>query len=80
MRNEKEPRKHEGLRQAWRAFSLLSGIGIYLAVVVGICLYLGHLADESFGLGIKGKLVGILLGFPVAFYTLYRQLKNNGTV
>ncbi len=81
MRNEKEQkRQREGLRQAWRAFSLLSGIGIYLAVVVGICLYLGHLADERFGLGIKGKLTGILLGFPIAFYTLYRQLKNNGTV
>ena len=78
--SEKEPNKHEGLRQAWKAFSMLSGIGIYLAVVVGICLYLGNLADEAFELGIKGKLVGILLGFPVAFYTLYRQLKNNEVV
>ena len=25
-------------------------------------------------------LAGILLGFPVAFYTLYRQLKNNEVV
>ena len=80
MRKENKPLKHEGLRQAWRAFSLLSGIGIYLAVVVGLCLYLGHLADEQFGLGIKGKLIGILLGFPVAFYSLYRQLKNGGTL
>ncbi len=78
--NPKGPEKHEGLRQAFRAFSLLSGIGIYLAVVVGICLYLGHLADENLGLGFKGKLTGILLGFPIAFYTLYRQLKNNGIV
>ncbi len=78
--SSKEPEKHEGLRQAVRAFSLLSGIGIYLAVVVGICLYLGNLADETFALGIKGKLIGILLGFPIAFYTLYRQLKNNDTI
>ncbi len=75
--SDREPEKHEGLRQAWKAFSMLSGIGIYLAVVVGICLYIGNLADEYFELGIKGKLIGILLGFPIAFYTLYRQLKNN---
>lgn len=75
--SQKDSNKHEGLRQAWKAFSMLSGIGIYLAVVVGICLYLGNLADDAFNLGIKGKLVGILLGFPVAFYTLYRQLREH---
>lgn len=69
--------KHEGLRQAWKAFSFLSGIGIYLAVVVGLCLFLGNLADEHLGIGPAGKLAGILLGFPIAIYSLYRQLKNN---
>ena len=71
---------HEGLRQAWKAFSFLSGIGIYLAAVVGICIGLGHLADEQLELGMKGKLAGILLGFPIAFYSLYRQLKKNQLV
>ena len=28
----------------------------------------------------KGKLTGILVGFPGAFYTLFRQLKQNGIV
>ena len=60
----------------WKAFSLLSGIGIYLAVVVLICLYLGGLVDEYFCLGGKGRLLGIILGFPIAFYSIYRQLKN----
>ena len=72
--------RHEGLRQAWRAFSLLSGIGIYLAVVVGLCIGAGHLADEHLDLGMKGKLTGIILGFPIAFYSLYRQLKRNDVV
>ena len=60
----------------WKAFSLLSGIGIYLIVVVLICLYLGGLADEYLGLNGKGRLFGIILGFPIAFYSIYRQLKN----
>ena len=33
-----------GLRQAVKAFAVLSGVGIYLAVFVGICLFLGSQA------------------------------------
>ena len=51
-----------GLRQAIKAFAVLSGVGIYLAG------------------GYAGKLTGILVGFPGAFYTLFRQLKQNGIV
>ena len=76
MQKKEKDSKHEGLGQMWRAFSLLSGIGIYLIVVVLICLYLGGLADEYLNLGGKGRLIGIILGFPVAFYSIYRQLKS----
>ena len=70
-----------GLRQAVKAFAVLSGVGIYLVVFVGICLFLGDLADRFLlGSGYAGKLIGILLGFPGAFYTLFRQLKQNGLV
>lgn len=70
-----------GLRQAVKAFAVLSGVGIYLVVFVGICLFLGDLADRFLlGRGYAGKLIGILLGFPGAFYTLFRQLKQNGLV
>ena len=70
-----------GLRQAVKAFAVLSGVGIYLAVFVGICLFLGNLADAYLlGGGYAGKLTGILVGFPGAFYTLFRQLKHNGIV
>lgn len=72
----KTPPRHEGWRQAWQAFSFLGGVGVYLVVVLGICVYLGSLADEYFSLGNRGKFVGILLGFPIAIYSLYRQLKN----
>ncbi len=78
--NKDDGTKNEGLGQMWRAFSLLSGIGIYLIVVVLICLYLGGLVDEYLNLGGKGRLVGILLGFPIAFYSIYRQLKSGNTI
>ena len=77
--NEHDSR-HPLMSQAWRAFSLLSGIGIYLAVVVLICLYIGSLADEYIGLEGKGRLIGIIIGFPVAFYSLYRQLKSGNLI
>ncbi|MBQ1867252.1 MULTISPECIES: AtpZ/AtpI family protein [Selenomonas] len=76
MGKEQDEGRHEGLRQAVKAFSVLGGIGIYLVVFVGICVFLGNLADENLGLGSVGKLAGILIGFPGALYTLYRQLKQ----
>ncbi len=76
MGQREDEQRQEGLRQAWKAFSFLSGIGIYFAVVVGICVYLGDLADGQWELGRKGKLIGILAGFPIALYSLYRQLKK----
>ncbi len=66
----------ESLWQAVKAFSILSGVGIYLAVVIGICLYMGILADENLGTSPFGKLMGILLGFPVAIYSLYRRIQG----
>ena len=64
----------------WKAAAILSGVGIYIAAVIFICLYLGGLVDDYFGLGGKGRLCGIIVGFPVAAYSLYRQLKRNGFV
>ena len=64
----------------WKAFSILSGVGIYLAAFMLICLYLGGVADEFFGLGGKGRLIGIIFGLPAAFYSLYRQLKSHGYI
>jgi hypothetical protein len=65
-----------GLAQALKAFGVLGGIGIFFAVVIGICIFMGSLADDLLGLAYGGKLVGIILGFPVAFYLTYKQLKG----
>ena len=64
----------------WKAFAILSGVGIYLAVFMLICLYLGGFVDDLFELNGKGRLLGIVLGLPLAFYSLYRQLKHNGYI
>ena len=72
--------RDDGLRQALKAFSMLGGVGIYFVVFVGICVFLGYEADTAFGLGHGGRLTGILVGFPGAMYTLYRQLKRGGLV
>ena len=72
--------RDDGLRQALKAFSMLGGVGIYFVVFVGICVFLGYEADTAFGLGHAGRLTDILVGFPGAMYTLYRQLKRGGLV
>lgn len=72
---EENPWK-EGLWQAFKAMSILSGVGFYFVVVVAICVYLGHLADLYLGIGSTGKCIGILAGFPIAIYSLWRQLKH----
>jgi len=46
-------------------------------VFVGICGYIGSLIGDYLQLGKAGIIGGIIFGFPAAFYTLYRQLKNN---
>ena len=62
----------------WKAAAILSGVWIYIAAVIFICLYAGGLVDEYFSLGGKGRLVGILVGFPLACWSVYRQLKHHG--
>ena len=71
----KQQPSSSGLADALRAIGLLSGAGIYLVVFLGIFLYLGQCADEFLGTGRICTIAGILLGFPAAIYSLYRQLK-----
>ncbi|MBQ2088330.1 MAG: AtpZ/AtpI family protein [Selenomonas sp.] len=72
-----QKKTESGLKQAVKAFSILGGVGIYLVVFVGLCGYIGSLLGDYLQLGKAGIIGGIILGFPAAFYTLYRQLKHN---
>ncbi|MBR2142432.1 AtpZ/AtpI family protein [Anaerovibrio sp.] len=65
-----------GLLKSLKALGLLGGIGIFFAVVIAICIFIGNLADEWLVYDYAGKLTGIILGFPIAFYLTYRQLKE----
>ena len=60
-----------------QALGILGGIGIYFAVVMGLCIFAGDWLDQNYGLGYYGKLTGIIVGFPIAIYSTWRQLKKN---
>ncbi len=62
------------LRYAWAA-SYFAGIGISVAMTVALCVWLGQKADEAFGIAPKGTITGIFLGFPVAIYSIYCQVR-----
>ena len=63
-----------------KAVSILSGTGIYLACVVAICILIGMKFDEWFLTAPYGRLAGILLGFPLGLYSIYRQIKQHGLI
>mgnify|MGYP000927638116 CR=1 FL=1 len=65
---EKKPMP-SGMADAMRAFGLLSGVGIYFVVFLGIFLFLGQCADDFLGTGRVCTITGILLGFPAAIYS-----------
>lgn len=68
--------KQEGFRDAIRAFAILSGVGIYLCAFIGVFLFVGKCIDDFLGTGNGAKVICLVLSFPAAFYSLYRQLKT----
>ncbi len=61
-----------------KAVAILSGVGIYIAAIIFICIYLGSIADDFFNLGGKGKIIGIFLAFPISGCSIWRRLKIDG--
>ncbi|WP_314619751.1 ATPase F0F1 [uncultured Selenomonas sp.] len=76
MERETKSKEKGALRQALDAYLFLSGLGIFFCVVLGISMYVGHLADEAFSLGHKGIFAGILVGFPLALFSVYRRVRQ----
>ena len=72
---EKKSPPSSGALDALKAVGLLSGVGVYFVVFLGIFIYLGQWADDFFGPGHVCTITGAVLGFPAAIYSLYRQLK-----
>ncbi len=69
-------RRKKFIRYLWAA-SYFMGIGFYLAITVGVCVWLGIKADEAFGTAPKGTVAGIAMGFPVAIYSIYYQVRSH---
>ena len=76
MERQTSPKEKGALRQALDAYLFLSGIGIFFCAVLGICMYAGSLVDEAFSLGHKGIFAGILVGFPLAIFSVYRRVRR----
>ncbi len=71
---ERSPRRKLLFRYVWAA-TYFTGIGISVAITVLACIWLGQKADEVFGIAPNGTIAGIFLGFPVAIYSIYYQVR-----
>ena len=67
-------RRKQIFRYVW-AGTYFMGIGVSVAATVLACIWLGKKADAIFGIEPAGTIAGIFLGFPVAIYSIYSQVK-----
>ena len=53
-----------------------SAIGLEMGLGLGLCLYLGYLADKKWGTDPWGIMIGSFFGLGVAASTLYKAYKR----
>ena len=63
-------------RSLMQALALYGQLGLSVAIPLGVCTFLGHWGDQKLGTGAMLLLVGLAVGAVIAFYTLYRLLKD----
>ena len=56
-----------------REFYKYAGVGFEFAGVLGVCLYLGHLADERWDSEPWGLLIGAGIGLAGGIYLLIKE-------
>lgn len=71
--NKKQVKKRSQLE----AMAFVSGIGIHFVVIIGICIFLGKSADGLWNTGPYGTIFGIVIGFPIGFYSVYKKIMGN---
>ena len=54
----------------------LSSLGLYMGLCIGLCSYLGLLADQRWSLAPLGTILGFVLGTAAAFYGLVREISR----
>ena len=59
-----------------QALALLGQLGFSIAIPPAVLAFLGNWADQRFQTGPALLLAGVVLGALIAFYTLYRMLKD----
>ena len=72
-KNKKQVRK----RNQWEIAAFISGIGIYFVVILAICIFLGRQAAELWSIRPFGTIFGIVIGFPIGFYSIYKKITGN---
>lgn len=72
---EWQKKRHE-LRKFFYAAALFTGLGVHMAATVLVCTWLGQRFDARFATHPVGVTVGILAGFPLAIYSVYRRMKD----
>ncbi len=71
---ERQTRREQLFRYIWAA-SYFAGVGVSVAMTVLACIWLGRKADALFDIAPNGTIAGIFLGFPVALYSIYHQVR-----
>ena len=68
--------REENERSAFVDAARWSSLGIYMAACIGLCTYLGMLADHKWHSETTGTIVGFFLGVAAAFYGLFKELRR----
>jgi F0F1-type ATP synthase assembly protein I len=77
-RRAREEKSLSGLADAYRKAAPYTAASTSLVVAVGGCTWLGHLADEHFGLEVPWlTMVGAALGMTAGFISFFRTVLGN---
>jgi len=77
-RQERGEKELSGLADAYRKAAPYTAASTSLVVSVGLCTWLGHLADEHFGFKVPWlTLVGAALGMTAGFISFFRTVLGN---
>lgn len=66
--------QHSGGIGSMGAAGKYAGIGLQFALSIVLFLYLGQWVDRKLGTNGLFMLLGVMLGFGAAFYSIYRSL------
>jgi len=75
-RMNSEKNKKEKERTQWQSFLFISNIGMEAVISIGLCTYGGRWADAYFSSGKTCTVSGIILGFVIAIWSVYKRFQK----